>query len=260
MVPRQRGQKHGVGYFDVALWGARVEDSSGGVSHLRLNTFARKNTPERPFAVANDFIASSLGIATGLPVPPGTLVGVYGGGYNYASLAFGDRGDKPPPIIPPQFCEERAWEACGIIAFDHWIHNTDRHDGNIGHLPEVAVAVFDHDLALLNEAKNSDEALSLLAASQDVPVKFHCLPPHLKDVSHFGEWFDRIASVTRREIRRAAIAAHTAELVSAELRDALVAFLEHRQTRIGSFIEQTRDQYQNVDSWTLDIEEVDSGS
>jgi hypothetical protein len=260
MVPRQRGQKHGVGYFDVALWGARVEDSSGGVSHLRLNSFARKNTPERPFAVANDFIASSLGIATGLPVPPGTLVGVYGGGYNYASLAFGDRGDKPPPIIPPQFCAERAWEACGIIAFDHWVHNTDRHDGNIGHLPEVAVAVFDHDLALLNEAKTSDDALALLAASQDVPVKSHCLPPHLKDVSHFGEWFDRIASVTRREIRRAAIAAHTAELVSAELRDALVAFLEHRQTRIGSFIEQTRDQYQNVDSWTLDIEEVDSGN
>ncbi|MGA5347284.1 HipA family kinase [Streptomyces griseoincarnatus] len=260
MVPRQRGQTHGVGYFDVALWGARVEDSSGGVSHLRLNTYARKNTPERPFAVANDFIASSLGIATGLPVPPGTLVGVHGGGYNYASLAFGDRGDKPPPIIPPQFCEERSWEACGIIAFDHWIHNTDRHDGNIGHLPNVAVAVFDHDLALLNEARSSEEALSLLAASQDVPVKFHCLPPHLKDVSHFGEWFDRIASVTRREIRRAVIAAHTAELVSAELRDALVAFLEHRQTRIGSFIEQTRDQYQNVDSWTLDIEEVDSGS
>lgn len=260
MAPAKREQKHGVGYFDVAQWGARIEDSSGGVSHLRLNAFARQNTPERPFAVANDFIASSLGVATGLPVPPGTLVGVYGGGYNYASLAFGDRGDKPPPLIPPRFCEERPWEACGIIAFDHWIHNTDRHDGNIGYLPEVAVAVFDHDLALLNETKTTGDAIALLAQSQDTPVKYHCLPPHLKDVSHFGEWFDRINSVTRREIRRSVAAAYSAELVNAELRDSLVAFLEHRQTRISSFVEQTRDQYQNVESWTFDIEEVNSDS
>ncbi|WP_432090530.1 hypothetical protein [Streptomyces sp. NRRL F-5630] len=260
MAASARGQKHGIGYFDVALWGARIEDSSGGVSHLRLNAYARKNTPERPFAVVNDFIASSLGIATGLPVPPGTLVGVYGGGYNYASLAFGDRGDKPPPIIPPKFCEERPWEACGIIAFDHWIHNTDRHNGNIAYLPEFAVAVFDHDLSLLNEAKTADEALALLAKSQDIPVIDHCLTPHLKDVSHFGEWFDRIASVTRREIRRAVSTAHSSELINAELRDALTTFLEHRQTRIGSFVDQTRDQYQKADSWTLDIEEVSSGS
>ncbi|GHE54735.1 hypothetical protein GCM10014715_04730 [Streptomyces spiralis] len=260
MAAGGRSQKHGVGYFDVDLWGARIDDSSGGVSHLRLNAYARKNTPERPFAVANDYIASSLGIATGLPVPPGTLVGVYGGGYNYASLAFGDRGDRPPPIILPKFCEERPWEACGIIAFDQWIHNTDRHDGNIGYLPDFAVAVFDHDLSLLNESRDSTAALALLGQSQDTPVKYHCLPTHLKDVSHFSEWFERIASVTRREIRRAVATTHSAELLTADLRDALIAFLEHRQTRIGSFIERTRDQYQKVDSWTLDIKEVDSGS
>jgi hypothetical protein len=260
MAARATNQKHGVGYFDVALHGARIEDSSGGVSHLRLNAYARKNTPERPFAVANDFISSSLGIAAGLPVPPGTLIGVYGGGYNYASLAFGDRGDRPPPIIPPRFCEERAWEACGIIAFDQWIHNTDRHDANIGYIPEVAVGVFDHDLALMNEAKTSGEALSLLADSQDTPIKFHCLTPHVKDVSHFGEWFDRIGSVTRREIRRAVATSHSAELINAELRDALISFLEYRQTRINSFVEQTRDQYRSVDSWTLDLKEVDSDS
>jgi hypothetical protein len=252
--------KHGVGYFDVALHGARIEDSSGGVSHLRLNAFARKNTPDRPYAVANDFIASTLGMAAGLPVPPGTLIGVYGGGYNYACLAFGDRGDRPPPIIPPKFCQERPWEACGIIAFDQWIHNTDRHDSNIGYLPDFAVGVFDHDLALLNESKSDEEAHSLLAESQDTPVKDHCLPPHLKDVSHFGEWCDRINSVTRREIRRAVATSHSADLINAELRDAIIAFLEHRQTRISSFIASTQDQYRSVESWTLDLKEVDSGS
>ncbi|MFC8363992.1 hypothetical protein ACFUIY_29440 [Streptomyces griseorubiginosus] len=255
-----RGIKHGVGYFEVALHGARIEGSSGAVHHIRINAYARKNTPDRPFGVANDYIASTLGVAAGLPVPPGTLIGVYGGGYNYASLAFGDRGDKPPPIIPPKFCEERPWEACGIIAFDQWIHNTDRHDENIGYLPEVAVAAFDHDLSLANEAKSEDEAQALLVDCQDLPVKSHCLPPHLKDVSHFGEWCDRIGSVTRREIRRVVTTSHSAELISADLRDTLISFLEHRQSRISSFIEKTRDQYASVDSWTLDLKEVESGS
>lgn len=260
MAPGSRGPKHGVGYFDVAVHGARIETSSGGVSHLRLNAYARKNTPDRPFAVANDFIASSLGIIAGLPVPPGTLIGVYGGGYNYASLAFGDRGDRPPPIVPPKFCTERPWEACGIIAFDQWIFNTDRHDENIGYIPDVAVGVFDHDLSLMNHAKSNDEALSLLVACQDSPSKVHCLPRHVTDVSYFGEWFDRIASVTRREIRRVMSTSHSADLINAELRDALVAFVEHRQTRLSSFVEQTRDQYLNVSSWTLDLKEVDGGS
>ncbi|MFE6071239.1 hypothetical protein [Streptomyces sp. NPDC056525] len=260
MAPRAQERKYGVGYFDVAQHGARIETSSGGVGHLRLNAYARKNTPERPFGVANDFISSSLGMAAGLPVAPGALVGVYGGGFNYASLAFGDRGDQPPPIIPPNFCRERPWEACGIIAFDQWIYNTDRHDENIGHLPGVSVGLFDHDLSLMNSSLTLESALSLLADCQDRPSTSHCLTAHVTDVSHFGEWFDRIASVTRREIRRITATAFSADLVNADLRDALTAFVEHRQTRIGEFIEQTRSQYLKVSNWTLDLGEVDGGS
>ncbi|MFJ5043455.1 hypothetical protein [Streptomyces sp. NPDC088719] len=260
MASGAQARKYGVGYFDVAHHGARIEESTGGVGYLRLNAYARKNTQERPFGVANDYIASSLGIAAGLPIAPGTLIEVYGGGYNYASLAFGDRGDQPPPIIPPRFCEERPWEACGIIAFDQWIFNTDRHEKNIGHLPGVSVGLFDHDLSLMNHAQTSDEALSLLADWQDSAGKFHCLPPHVTDVSHFAEWFERIASVTRREIRRVMSTAYTAGLIDATLRDALTSFIEHRQTRISSFIDETRDQYRSVSSWTLDLKEVDGGS
>ncbi len=259
-VGSDRHSRNGVGFFDVANYGAIIEGSSGGVGSVRLNAFARQNTPDRPFAVVNDYVASTLGMAVGLPVPPGTLFGLHGGDHGYVSLAFGHRGDVAPPIIPPKFCADRPWEACGIIAFDHWVLNTDRHDQNLSHIPDIGVAVFDHDLSLINVPPSGEDAVTALAKNRDIVYKYHCLTRHITDPSHFPEWFARIGSVTRREIRRAADTCHSAKLIDASTRDALVSFLEYRQTRIRTYVNQTRDLYQNVASWTLDMEEEDGGS
>ncbi|MFI8301931.1 hypothetical protein ACIF80_00510 [Streptomyces sp. NPDC085927] len=260
MPTGSRRPKYGVGYFDVAFHGAAIEESSGGVHHVRLNAFARQNTAERPYAVVNDYIASKLGAAAGVPVPPGNLLGLHGGGYGYVAMAFGERGDTAPPVIPPTFCVERPWEACGIIAFDQWVANTDRHNRNLAYVADVGVAAFDHDLALINHYHPSADAKAALAGSLDLECKGHCLPPHVVDMSHFPEWFERIASVTRREIMQIVDTCHSARLVDASLRDALIDFIEHRQTRIRSYVDRTYAEYAKVKNWTLDTEEVDRDS
>ncbi|MFI6962176.1 hypothetical protein [Streptomyces sp. NPDC050255] len=260
MTAAARGGKNGVGYFDFAFHGARIETPNGGVHHVRLNAFARQNTTERPYAVVNDFIASTLGVAAGLPVPPGNLIGLYGGGHGFVSMAFGERGDAAPPVIPPRFCQERPWEACGIIAFDQWVSNTDRHDRNLSYIADVGVAVFDHDLALINQYHPSGDAASALASDLDVECKSHCLAPHLVDVSFFPEWFDRIASVSRREIQRTVDICRSADLVESSLRDVLVDFVVHRQTRVRSYVDRTRLEYKKVSNWTLDLEGTNGGS
>ncbi|WP_435612189.1 hypothetical protein [Streptomyces sp. bgisy159] len=260
MPPRaNKPTKNDVGYFDIAHYGAAIENSTGGVYHVKLNAYARQDTSAKPFAVVNDFVASSLGMAAGLPVPPGNLVGLYGGKHGYVSLAFGDRGDRPPPVIPPKFCAERPWEACGIIAFDHWILNTDRHDENLAYLPDVGVSVFDHDRTLINQPPDGD-AIASLSSGKDIAYKTHCLIRHVKDVSHFPEWFDRISSVTRREILQIVGRCHSAGLIDAHVRDALIEFIEYRQSRIRSFIDRTKDQFISADEWTLDLEGVDGGN
>jgi hypothetical protein len=260
MPGNPKGRKNGVGYFDIAFHGATTETGSGGVHHIRLNAYARQNTQDRPHAVVNDYVASTLGLAAGLPIPPGNLVGLHGGKYGFVSMAFGERGDEAPPVIPPRFCQERPWDACGIIAFDQWVNNTDRHDENLAYIEEIGVAVFDHDLALINHHHPSGDAATALAASLDAECKGHILAPFLTDASSFSEWFDRIAGVTRREIRRAVDTCYAVQLVNGELRDALINFIEHRQSRVRSYIERTRLEYTSLSRWTLDLEEVDGDS
>jgi hypothetical protein len=248
----------GLGFFGIDWHGAQVEGSLG-VSAVRVAAYTRRDTPDRPFAVVNDYVASTLGTAVGLPVPPGSLIRFYQGGAGYLSLGFSDRGDRPPPIIPPIFVHERPWDACGVIAFDQWILNTDRHDENLAYLPSLGVAVFDHDLSLINRPPDNDACASLEAGLDQV-VKGHMLARHLETVEYFPEWYQRIASIGKREIRRAVSTCRDAGIIDAAVKEKLVAFLEHRQTRVKSYVDRTISEYVKVASWPLGSGEVNDES
>ncbi|WP_155945621.1 hypothetical protein [Micromonospora sp. CNB394] len=248
----------GLGFFAIDWYGALVEDSTS-VSAVRVAAYARRNTPQRRFAVVNDYVASTLGTAAGLPVPPGTLLRVGQGELGYLSLGFSDKGDRPPPVIPPVFAHERPWDATGIIAFDQWILNNDRHDANLAYLPNSGVAVFDHDMALICNPPSGD-ACGSLETGLEQTVKDHILARHLTTAEYFPEWCDRIKSVGKREIRRVVSTCQDANLIDRNVRDKLIDFLEHRQTRIQSHIGRTTSDYVKVGSWPLGIDEVGSES
>lgn len=241
----------GLGFFAIAGYGAQVEDSAT-VTAVRVAAYARRNVHQRRFAVVNDYVASTLGMAVGLPVPPGALLRFHQGEPGYLSLGFSDRGDRPPPIIPPVFTRERPWEATGIIAFDQWILNNDRHDANLAYLPNSGVAVFDHDMALICNPQDGDACTSLESGLEQT-IKGHLLSRHLETAEYFSEWFDRVKSVRKREIRRAVTTCFDANLIDDKIRDKLIGFLEHRQTRIHSHIGRTVSEYVKIDSWPLDI-------
>ncbi|MCA1604537.1 MAG: hypothetical protein LC775_03440 [Acidobacteria bacterium] len=98
----------GIGYFGVTFAGAEV-GGSGGVSGVRLQAYARLNTADRPHGVVNDHIASALGRAARVPVPPGTLIALGSDKYGYVSMGFSDRGDRPPPAL----VDNSLWNAHG---------------------------------------------------------------------------------------------------------------------------------------------------
>jgi hypothetical protein len=246
-----------LGYFGLDNYGALVEGSEG-VSAVRLAAFMRQNYAQRPWGVVNDYISSALGMSIGLPVPPGTLIQLHDKEYAYVSLGFSIKGDRLPPVIFEKFVEERPWEATGIIAFDQWISNSDRHDENIGYHDKFGVAVFDHDLTLL--MRSVEDPGGVLRKFEDAEVERHDLAPYMKTAGYFESWSNRISTVTTYEISRIVYNCRNADLITNSLAQDLVRFIEHRKSRVLDYIERTRDEYAKIAEWPFNLGEVNNES
>jgi hypothetical protein len=212
---------------------------------------AKTDSTDAPYAVANEYICSRLGTAIGLPTPPGVVLGGPAGDAAFVSLRFGRKGDKPPPIISEHLAEDEPFVAGGVIAFDCWIGNKDRHTKNIAYVrsPRIPPVVFDHSHALMGYQKG--EAVRRLADTIDEPYVGHgCLDAVVKEGSGFGEWAGRIASVPTWLVEEACSVAETTGAASPEEAVRAREFLRHRQTRILEYLKAEATALPNV-SWGM---------
>lgn len=252
MNEKSRPPAAGLGYqaAQVEHLGALVEGSSGGVLLARLAAYARPVDENSPYCVANDYVATALGMAMGVPVPPGTLMKL-GPDWGFVSVGFGEHGRRPPPADLEALGAERPWETTGVIVLDQWVSNRDRHDGNVAYLPSLGVAAFDHDQALFG-ACPPNEGLASLEQSREVRVKHHPFGPYLQTAEHFESWIARTQSVTREELRRAVWACVDSSLLDRQDAEALLDFLQHRQRNIGTFVRESYSEFSGISTWTLD--------
>lgn len=135
--------------FTIDAFGPAVGGSATAPRYCQLGGVIKLDTDAAPYTAANELICARLASMIGLPVPPGTIVRGDNGETGYVSLRFGRAGEQPPPVIPEHFVEDHPDLAAGVVAFDCWVGNTDRHNQNLaysrGNLPPV---VFDHSHAL----------------------------------------------------------------------------------------------------------------
>ncbi|MFR9724513.1 hypothetical protein ACL02R_14295 [Streptomyces sp. MS19] len=230
--------------------GAMVEGSSGGVLLAQLAAYARPVNPDFPYCVVNDYVSTALGLAMGVPVPPGALVKL-GSEWGFVSLGFGELGKRPPPADFEELGADLPWEATGVVVLDQWISNSDRHDGNLAYMPSLGVAAFDHDQALFGACPRG-EGIGSLRQVREQRVKQHELVPHLPTVEHFESWVGRTQSITRAELNRAVGTCSGANLLSRAEAEALVDFLAYRQLNLGRFIQESYPEFTGVTAWTLD--------
>lgn len=251
MNSRPRPPAGGLGFQAMQVdLGALVEGSSGGVLLARLAAYARPANPDSPYCVVNDYVATAVGMAMGAPVPPGTLVKL-GSEWGFLSLGFGEHGKRPHAAEFDELAVERPWEATGVVVLDQWIANSDRHDGNLAYMSALGVAAFDHDQALFG-ACPPETGVESLNGSRHRRVSNHELAPHLKTIEHFDPWITRAQSITRPELQRAAWTCVDAGLLTRLEAEALVDFLEYRQTNIGQFIRDSYSEFTGISAWTLD--------
>lgn len=242
----------GLGYFSFEGFGMELEGSEG-VSAVRMTAYVRRPTAKRPYGVVNDYIASALGMAVGLPVPPGTLMQTRSE-FAYISLGFSDRGDRLPPALLDEFAEERPWEATGVLAFDQWIYNSDRHSGNLAFDSKLGVSVYDHDLSLI--ARANERPVDTLREYRDKELSGHPLAKYVKNASYFESWFDRIAGIRTEEVRRIVRTCSKLGLIENELKQELINFVDFRKAKVKEYIERTRNEYSEIATWPFVMAEA----
>jgi hypothetical protein len=138
----------------------------------------------------NEIVASNLARALGLSAPAGAIVRNDDGHLYFVSLRFGG-GVAPPPVIPPTLYASFPSTCAGIVAFDTWIGNIDRHIGNLA-IDGPAVALFDHGLCL-----GGKEMPDTVIASADHAIT-HCLYSELTTAKDLRVWIDRITTLGPR--------------------------------------------------------------
>jgi hypothetical protein len=240
---------------------SRKEQMTDGVNDawlLTTHSFARENSDVSPYLVPNEWICGNIGRMLGLPVPPFAL---FRTGKKtkpmFGSLDF-RYSESPPPDTNPAKCVDRMPRECaGLVVFDIFIANADRHAGNIvvdNPNNPTEIHMFDHDRALFGYVKGQGAArlqkvenrLGVSGGSQSTG-NAHCMLEHLSSSDDLSEWCQRIATIPIWQIEDIC----KSECVPSRLREAAISFLRSRRNNIGQLIMANKDAFPNIKDWGL---------
>lgn len=242
--------RHPVFFLDC--WGPPVGDGTTDARYCNLGGVAKINAAEAPFIVANDFLGGRLAQFLGLPSPPGLIVVTDTGDLAYASVRFGRRGELPPPVVPRDVVSENLRFASGVIVFDCWISNTDRHEWNLAYSREnlESTAVFDHTRSLFGH-RSYEAGRAYVQRMREVPVVEGCLPTVIESIEWFSHWEERIRLLPEASVRDTVNEATGHGALCAEDASLACDFLIWRKRNISVLIDKARDHFPRVGQWRL---------
>lgn len=235
------------GFYEVDRWGDELGRGATRARLCTLSGIAKLNCDDSKYAVAHEYICWRLAAAIGLPVPPGVVVRTDDSDLAYVSVQFGPSGELPPPVIAEDFVRDHPTLAAGVIAFDCWIANYDRHDENLAYSSRLLPpAVFDHDLALMGNM--GPERLESL---MEDGIAGNCLCGLITDARHFRIWSDRIASLPDGLVQDICEHITCDGGLTAEQATATARFLVCRKPKVGALLRSSSDSMPRVTQWDL---------
>lgn len=236
------------GFYAIKSIGGRLGGASGALEVL-LEGIAKDDSSE-PYTVVNEYICSCIAAAVGLPVPPGTIAKKADGSNMFTSMRFTVGSTSLPPMDPAELVADHPDIAAGIVAFDCWVGNWDRHNGNIAYVRGVSgVSIFDHGRTLLHTPNGTGE--SAIDGWRDAP-HLHAasaILQHVDDHKRLARWSERIALVTPELISDACGTAARQGACNVAEAQAIERFLEHRKTRIMGYLSASRGMLPLVSGW-----------
>jgi hypothetical protein len=233
------------------------QDELGGASGARLFyvlTVGKRNTPQYPYSVANEKIASELGRMMGLRIPEILLYRVNDDWYAFSHFIKQTESGESVPVgtaaeIAAYFQANPAEFQC-LICFDLFVCNNDRKTDNLIIGEDKKVWLIDHANALFyrptNDIKPGIERLQSintdLTAMFDKPHRFI---EALDSWEHIDMWCKRISQIPSHFIELI-IENLPDGILTTEEREFLFEFLEERKKSIINTIESNQSLFQGL--------------
>ncbi|HZG61390.1 MAG TPA: HipA family kinase [Anoxybacillus sp.] len=196
-----------------------------------------KNNPKGPRVLVNEFVAGELAKLLNLPVP------------SFKILPF------PPPNSGHQFCSKyipKAFglpknppakhlisnrkEIIGLILFDYWINNIDRHRNNIllkqNSNGMYHVYIIDHSHCFPGHHRWSIHSLRNGPQKLKSRSVHHWIASLLDDFSEFDECLEKIMNISKESLRKIISSIPQDWDVSHDERLALLNYLLRIQTKM----------------------------
>lgn len=218
--------------FEALTWGDWVDEGDSAPRYCTLGGVAKTVDAGMPYLAVNEYVCAELGRVVGLPAVPGVVVkdkALTG----FVSLRFGPKGEKPPPGIPGLLVREQPELTAGIVAFDCWISNTDRHSHNFAYsVTSKRAHLFDHDRALFSTVG----AKRLLDKRDEHGLESHEIAQAMVSSQHLLSWATSIGSIPERSLRLAIDEMETGDLLTKEDGSALLRFLLHRRDHLRDLL------------------------
>lgn len=214
-----------------------------GSFHVGVAGIAKTAKDGPPPIVANELICSHLARAILLPIPPGFLI-ENEGTTCYVSLNFNLAGEDLPPADPAAIVAQHPRLACGIVLFDIWLLNGDRHRKNLAHDQATGrVQVFDHSHAFFI---GTDGKAHLDKHRDHLGIRKHCLAGELRSFDGMREWSERIESIPEFYIRDVLAAAVEVGLPKTD-KEYCTDYLLRRRDRLLKLVRDNRDCFSKVE-------------
>jgi hypothetical protein len=180
-----------IGTYKVWQWGGPVGEGVMESYHVGVHAIAKRATLDNPMAVANEVLCAMIGRGMTMPIPPHAVLRREEVPYHF-SLNFNLAGESLPPCRPEQVVAELPELSCGVIVFDSWILNADRHDRNLAYLPTTnELQLFDHSHAFLPGLHGTS---IFDYYDEKLPLEWHCLAKEIRSLDAMPMWLDRIMS------------------------------------------------------------------
>jgi hypothetical protein len=255
--------------YYAAAWKNPIDHGVSDTWAVELRGYAKVCSRDVPYCVPNEYVCGRIGQLLGLPVPPGGVIfpPQDGEGAAWVTLNFSPTNDPLPPIDPRVVVSTMPDLAAGVLVFDLFVANTDRHAGNLAFLPSTKrLDVFDHSHALMGvragrvqlrlEEMRAKTGLAGLAVDE-FPSNRHCLLDHVTSASTMIGWAEEIeALVSDRFLTRVCTeAAHLSAGATPEEMFHVERFLRERRDNIKRLLYTNRHEFTAVsaDDWGLEI-------
>lgn len=161
--------------------------------HIGIAGIAKCSTPNMPHTVASELLCGNLARILFLPVPPSFIVQDNENLPHHVSLNFAVAGESLPPVDPIAVVSHDPILACGIVLFDIWIGNKDRHNGNMAFDAQTrTITLFDHSHAFL---AGQDPTQWLNDNQDSIGIGNHCLVPHISNIKPFIAWNQKVSQI-----------------------------------------------------------------